>query len=287
MRGAAMTQYAERTFDFGTAIGQIFESTRRNFVLLAAINLPLSVVLSVFQIVGAVAAAGASGHNATVSPTATGLLSLAWLGAYVFQFVFFQATATYAIVEDRDTQSDGLAARLRKCVAAGMAGFLPVLAIYAITFVAVFAGMMILIIPGVILSVLFSVAVPVQINEKIGVFGALARSIQLTQGSWFGVFGVQFVAGIVITIAFYLLGAILVLAFGGVGVGLLAVVDPGHIGNAASIGIIIVGGLTAIVVELLFFTLLFTAVAATPAEIYRELVRLKNPRTAALSDVFS
>jgi hypothetical protein len=58
--------------------------------------------------------------------------------------------------------------------------------------IAVGAGLILLIVPGVLLYIMWSVASPALVAERTGVFGALARSSALTKGARWKVFGVQF-----------------------------------------------------------------------------------------------
>jgi hypothetical protein len=63
--------------------------------------------------------------------------------------------------------------------------------------VVVGVGFLLLFIPGVIFAVFLAVAVPAFIIERLGVTESMSRSWQLVSGSWWHVFGVIVVAGLI------------------------------------------------------------------------------------------
>src|SRR3954468_18988 len=77
-----------------------------------------------------------------------------------------------------------------------------------LAFLAIAAGFIAIVIPGIFLAVRWSVALPALLLERRGPVAALGRSWQLVKGFWWKVFGTLFVA--------YLLVFVLSLAVGGV-----------------------------------------------------------------------
>ena len=66
-------------------------------------------------------------------------------------------------------------------------------------------GLLLLIVPGVILYVMWLVAVPVMVEERRGIFGSLARSAELAKGSKWQIFGlvvIIFIVSFVISFVF-------------------------------------------------------------------------------------
>ena len=57
-------------------------------------------------------------------------------------------------------------------------------------------GLIILIVPGVLLFIMWSVAIPAKILERKGVFDAMSRSMELTKGNW----GRIFVIGLLVLV---------------------------------------------------------------------------------------
>jgi hypothetical protein len=53
----------------------------------------------------------------------------------------------------------------------------------------IFAGTLLLIVPGMILVMMWSVAIPACVVERTGVFGAFSRSRELTRGHRWAIFG--------------------------------------------------------------------------------------------------
>jgi len=79
-----------------------------------------------------------------------------------------------------------------ECIASSLGVVLPLIGLVIVMVIAVGAGLMLLIVPGVILYIIWSVASPALVAERTGVFGALARSSELTKGARWKVFGVEF-----------------------------------------------------------------------------------------------
>lgn len=84
----------------------------------------------------------------------------------------------------------------------------PVLWLSIVAFVILVIAFIALIIPGIYLSVAFSVALPVLLVEQIGGFKALSRSFELTKGRWWPTLGTIFVATILIVVIQFIIGAI-------------------------------------------------------------------------------
>lgn len=79
-----------------------------------------------------------------------------------------------------------------------------------ITIVAVLAGLMILVVPGLILATLFSVATQVVVAERRDAFGSIARSVELVRGNGFRVFGFILLLGVTCLLLITLLALVTV-----------------------------------------------------------------------------
>lgn len=66
---------------------------------------------------------------------------------------------------------------------------LPLIGIAILVSLAVGIGLILLIVPGIILYLMFIVAVPVLVEERRGVIGSMERSAELTKGSRWRIFG--------------------------------------------------------------------------------------------------
>lgn len=108
----------------------------------------------------------------------------------------------------------GERATIGECIGASLSVVLPLIGLIIVMVVGVFIGFMFLIVPGVILYVMWSVASPALVAERTGVFGALGRSRELTRGARWKVFGIE----VILIVAYYIfmgvIGAALVFAVG-------------------------------------------------------------------------
>lgn len=76
----------------------------------------------------------------------------------------------------------GRRASMLACFGRGLELILPVLAVSIVVIVCVAVGFMALIVPGIIVTTMLWVAVPVAVIERPGVFKSLGRSARLTKG---------------------------------------------------------------------------------------------------------
>lgn len=83
---------------------------------------------------------------------------------------------------------------------AGFARFLPLLGVAVCAGLFITAGMVLLLIPGIMLATLLYVASPVCVVEKKGVFASMQRSRTLTSGRKWQIFVVMFGIGLVLWI---------------------------------------------------------------------------------------
>jgi low temperature requirement protein LtrA len=86
-----------------------------------------------------------------------------------------------------------LAAALRRAVAC----FLPLLGLALLSGLAIAFGSVLLVVPGVILFVMWAVAVPACVVERLGPIESMSRSAALTKGHRWAIFAVMLLAGIV------------------------------------------------------------------------------------------
>jgi uncharacterized membrane protein len=87
----------------------------------------------------------------------------------------------------------------------GLKVALPLIGLAIVSGVGIMLGFILLVVPGIILLLMWSVAVPALVVERIGIFEALARSNALTKGAKWRIFGLA----IIIFIAYWLLSIVL------------------------------------------------------------------------------
>ncbi|MER9415546.1 hypothetical protein NKI95_06110 [Mesorhizobium sp. M0306] len=112
-----------------------------------------------------------------------------------------QAALVRAAIEDLN----GKRPSIGDCLKTAISLLLPVIGIALLVSLGAAAGAMLLLVPGIILWLRWSVAVPVLVQERLGVFGSMKRSRELTKGSRWALFGFW----IVLFIAVVLIQAVL------------------------------------------------------------------------------
>jgi hypothetical protein len=103
--------------------------------------------------------------------------------------------ATGAITYGVFQQLRGKEATIGDCLGRGLSALLPVLGLALIQGLAVMAGILACVIPGILLALRWAVAVPAMVTERTGVGESMSRSTFLTEGSRWQVFCVLFVLG--------------------------------------------------------------------------------------------
>ena len=168
-------------FDIGKVIERTFGVIGANFPTLFGLALVLAALP---QAVAALALSPSAAGVPNLSP----LWALGSLVAVVASFVL-QAAVVHASVVDLNGGKASFGDSLR----VGMSNFLPVLGISILMTIGIAFGMILLIVPGVMMAVAWSVAVPAQVVEKTGVIQSFSRSAELTRGSRWAIFGLFFV----------------------------------------------------------------------------------------------
>lgn len=179
-------------FELGRVIERTFASIARNFAVFALLALLLAGVPA--ALTGGLLALAATG--ATPTSVTAGDSGLIAVGASAFGITYFVgAIAAFvlrgAIVYGAVADLNGRRASFGECLSTGLrhVGWLFLLAI-VVTVAEVF-GFILLIVPGLMLATAWIVAVPAQVVERTGVFGAIQRSADLTRGHRWPIFGLM------------------------------------------------------------------------------------------------
>ncbi len=99
--------------------------------------------------------------------------------------IVLQAALVRVVIE----HGEGRRASMSQGLATGISMILPLLGLAILTMLGMMAGMILLIVPGIMLGVMWSVAGPALVDERAGIVGALGRSRYLTKGVRWNVFG--------------------------------------------------------------------------------------------------
>ncbi len=178
---------ALRPLSTGELLDRTFSLYRSHFGLFIAIfALPYLVVLA-FQLMGLV-------FQSPVPSVSSTLLTAAWsMGALVLTIVVSAVSQAATVVAvsnlllDRPASVTDSFSRVKGQV-------LGVLGLSFLISMAAGFGLFVFIVPGVILWIMWSLAVPAKVLEQKGVFDSMSRSMELTKGSW----GRIFVIGLLI-----------------------------------------------------------------------------------------
>ena len=196
------TTVGSRRFEMGRVITGTFEVLGRNFVAFALLALLLGGLPNL--LVGLAQMSFLDNQTMFQPETIAGTI----LGGLIMLAAAFvlQAAIVHATVTDlngrRVVLGDSLKIGLRDC--------LPLIGLAILMGLGIALGTMLLIIPGLILAVMWSVAVPAKVVEKLGVLQAMQRSRDLTRGRRWPIFGLF----VLYVIANWMLSALIVVAAG-------------------------------------------------------------------------
>jgi uncharacterized membrane protein len=133
------------------------------------------------------------------------------------------------------------------------------------------AGFTLLVVPGVMLFLMWSVATPALVAEDIGVFAALSRSRFLTKGARWRIFGLQLLLLVIVWLVSAAMGAIMLAA------GISPILSNGA---AFSLPYLLVSAISNMLVIAFWSTV--------QASLYIDLSAWKDgPKTQDLADIFA
>lgn len=185
--------------------------------------------------------------------------------ASIVQGALVRATVAYA---------EGRRASIGESVAAGMRVVLPLIGLSIVVAVCVFFGFALLLVPGIILYLMWSVAAPALVEEQVGIFGALGRSRRLSKGARWKIFGLELVIVIIVLIVSATLGYLSLSLQGGFAA----------LARASRTGL----PLALLIGNAIVSTLLNAVWSSAQTSLYVDLRDWKDgPQTAHLGDVFA
>lgn len=187
--------------------------------------------------------------------------------------VFLSMLVQGALVRATVAHAEGRRATIGESAAAGARAALPLFGLALLTALGVAIGMVLLIVPGVILYVMWSVAAPALVEEHRGVFDSFARSRALTKGARWSIFALELVILVILWIVSAVYGVLVIASFG-----------VGGVADLAREGLP-----TGWLISQVLFSMIVTVFwSATQNSLYVELRRWKEGFTPErLADVFS
>jgi len=249
MSGAVATQ----SFDFGRVGTRITELISRNLVPFGILSLLLAGLPTV--IVALVSSMLVPEPGQVPSAGAVVLSIVIGVIAILPSFIL-QAALTRAAIDDLN----GKPVSLGEAVQTGVQNLLPLLGLGLVMGLGIWVGMMLLIVPGFILAACWLVAGPALVVEKLGIFQALQRSLALTRGHRWAMFG--------LIVLFYIVLMLVAIV--------LALIMTGSIGLMAIAEAQSGGGIAYAVINALVQTVLSLVATLGVAVIYFELRRIKE-----------
>jgi hypothetical protein len=188
-----------RILDIGTVLSDTFAVIGRSFVLLANVAVMLIAIPAVVRIAGVVLT--------PVSPVFALVSALGAVATGVGVLLAYGVIFQLAMLDLHDQAPDSKAmfnTAARK--------FWPLLGLAILVCLGVGLGAILLIIPGIILGLAWSVAMPALVLEDRGIFAAFRRSAELTRHRRWSIFLLLFLVGLVSAV----IELVLLLVFGGV-----------------------------------------------------------------------
>lgn len=149
------------------------------------------------------------GSTLAMADRASTLASVTVSIASFVVFMLLSMLVQGAMVRATVAHAEGLRASLAQCIGTGLSAAVPLIGLSVLMVLGLMAGFMLLLVPGVILYLMWSVAVPALVAEEQGVFAAFGRSRWLTKGARWKIFGLQLVLLVLIFVFSAVYGAIM------------------------------------------------------------------------------
>ena len=180
----------QEKLDIGRVIQTTLAIVGRNFGLLAGLSglmivIPYALVLAaMIPFAGSFMTGGAPAAMASLFPLILGILLV-----FALIWAAFQAAAMHVAITDLN----GARPNFGTSLGVGVRNALPVIAVVILAMLAVWAGLILLIVPGIMIAIAFILAVPARVVEKAGVFQSFSRSRALTRNNRWRIFALLFV----------------------------------------------------------------------------------------------
>lgn len=234
--------------DFGRVIRTTFGGLQQSLGRLLPLIGLLIVLPSAFTLASSLSRGGVLSNGYAFSP-----LYFVNLIVGVVAWTAFQAAGIQVLVAGMGGGSVDLKTSLRR----SLAHILPLLAILLLYVLAVWIGSILFLVPGIMIAVAFSAAIPVRVMENAGVFQAFGRSRDLTRGNRWRITGLLLI---------YM-----------VGFGVIEFALIGVFGGLASVSKLSSGGAIGLTIALQIFGLVVGLIGLSGGcSLYVELRRIKG-----------
>lgn len=203
-----MTTATAGQFSVGGVLGTGFEVLSKNAVSFGMIALAVTLPSFIYQLI--------NGATPVTTTTTTGdgglyversILGGDALLAVLIELVLRQVAVgaiSYGVFQELRGQRIALADGMRRAITL----IFPIIGVAIVSGLAKLLGLILLIVPGLIVSVMLWVAVPVAVVERPGIMRSLSRSADLTKGNRWPVFGIILLIGIGSLVASFLVSQV-------------------------------------------------------------------------------
>lgn len=188
---------ASGTFSVGGVIKRSLSTYFANFIPFTVLALILYLPTLFY---GVMTFDDLGGDGVTTDPTGDIVITIV---SFVLTYILIGALV-YGTVQHLGGQRPALGA----IVSRGMTAIGPVIVIAILLSLVLMVGYLLLIVPGVFLTVAYAVVIPAAVVERAGIIGSFKRSWDLTKGYRWAVLGILLVLIVILFIFTFLVGAV-------------------------------------------------------------------------------
>lgn len=205
----SMADFVERKLDLGRVVRETFGVLARQPLMVFGMTLVLGAGPALLNLYfqRQDMSAAVTGFGNLVSPFFWfRILIMAFVGSFLEVCLFFVAFS----------EVSGRKASLSEVMTNGAKFFLPLFAVNVMSLVAIWIGMILLVVPGVMLALAWCVAGPTLVVERTGITQVFGRSAQLTRNNRWRILGLFLIFFVIVIVIEAALG-VFSLAGGGMG----------------------------------------------------------------------
>jgi hypothetical protein len=195
---ASVPAFEDRGMSIGRVFQRAFSTITHNPIVVLGIAIVVGALPSV--IITYVMRSLRAGDPNTDLSRIWGTMVITWVLAVIIGAIV-QGALTRAVA----AENEGQRASFADCVATALRVLLPLLGVGFIYGLAIGVGFILLIVPGIIVMLIWSVAGPAVVVERNGVMMALSRSAELTKGARWKIFGLFLVLLVIYILVFTVL----------------------------------------------------------------------------------
>ncbi len=189
----------DERFDIGRVVSRAFAVLGRKAALFIGLTLLISGLPNLL-LSALVASQMANADPNNLNPAQMGSFWLTLIVGFITYYIA-SAALTHASVLEVNGQKPGFAAALKT----GVRHLLPLLGMGVLAGIGLMVGFLLLLIPGIILGIMWSVAVPAMVAENLGIMASLSRSRDLTRGSRWRLFALLAVGVLLLSVPTFVL----------------------------------------------------------------------------------